>query len=206
VVRPVPAAGGPVDPNAPLTETAQPAETGTGENIALTPPAAGTGTTAAAVTDTEMTEVALDEAARIAIETAELTGSISLRGGRIDDLSLREYNETLEEDSPIVRLLAPTGGAEPYYALYGWAPAGELDFEQVPGADTPWQLESGETLGVGSPVTLVWDNGNGLTFRRTIAVDDKFMFTSRRRSKTPPTPRFASPPTGSSRATACPTI
>jgi YidC/Oxa1 family membrane protein insertase len=108
-----------------------------------------------------MTEVALDEAARIAIETAELTGSISLRGGRIDDLSLREYNETLEEDSPIVRLLAPTGGAEPYYALYGWAPAGELSFEDVPGADTPWQVESGETLGVGSPVTLVWDNGNG---------------------------------------------
>jgi YidC/Oxa1 family membrane protein insertase len=114
-----------------------------------------------------MTEVALDEAARIAIETAELTGSISLRGGRIDDLSLREYNETLEEDSPIVRLLAPTGGAEPYYALYGWAPAGELSFEDVPGADTPWQVESGETLGVGSPVTLVWDNGNGLIFRRT---------------------------------------
>jgi YidC/Oxa1 family membrane protein insertase len=183
----------PVDPNAPLTETAQPAETGTGENIALTPPAAGTGTTAAAVTDTEMTEVALDEAARIAIETAELTGSISLRGGRIDDLSLREYNETLEEDSPIVRLLAPTGGAEPYYALYGWAPAGELDFEQVPGADTPWQLESGETLGVGSPVTLVWDNGNGLVFRRTIAVDDKFMFSVTQRSKTPPTPKRLAP-------------
>jgi YidC/Oxa1 family membrane protein insertase len=60
-----------------------------------------------------------------------------------------------------VRLLAPTGGAEPYYALYGWAPAGELNFEEVPGADTPWQVESGETLGVGSPVTLVWDNGNG---------------------------------------------
>jgi YidC/Oxa1 family membrane protein insertase len=124
-----------------------------------------------------MTEVALDEAARIAIETAELTGSISLRGGRIDDLSLREYNETLEEDSPIVRLLAPTGGAEPYYALYGWAPGGRSDFEDVPGADTPWQVESGETLGVGSPVTLVWDNGNGLVFRRTISVDENFMFS-----------------------------
>jgi YidC/Oxa1 family membrane protein insertase len=108
-----------------------------------------------------MTEVALDEAARIDIDTGELTGSISLRGGRIDDLSLREYNETLDEDSPIVRLLAPTGGAEPYYALYGWAPAGDLNFEDVPGADTPWQVESGETLGVGAPVTLVWDNGAG---------------------------------------------
>jgi YidC/Oxa1 family membrane protein insertase len=141
----------PVDPNAPLTETAQPAETGTGENIALTPPAAGTGTTAAAVTDTEMTEVALDEAARIAIETAELTGSISLRGGRIDDLSLREYNETLEEDSPIVRLLAPTGGAEPYYALYGWAPAGELDFEQCPARTRPGNWKAGRRSASAAP-------------------------------------------------------
>jgi YidC/Oxa1 family membrane protein insertase len=76
-----------------------------------------------------------------------------------------------------VRLLAPTGGAEPYYALYGWAPAGELSFEDVPGADTPWQVESGETLAVGSPVTLVWDNGNGLIFRRTVTVDEDFMFS-----------------------------
>jgi YidC/Oxa1 family membrane protein insertase len=169
----------PQDPNAPTAETALPAGTGTGtgEDIALTPPAAGVDATTAAVTETEMTEVALDEAARVPIETAELTGSISLRGGRIDDLSLRDYFETLDEDSPIVRLLAPTGGTEPYYALYGWAPAGELSFEEVPGADTPWQLESGETLGVGSPVTLVWDNGAGLIFRRTISVDEKFMFS-----------------------------
>jgi YidC/Oxa1 family membrane protein insertase len=165
------------DPNALPTQVTTPAETGDGEEIALTPPPAGADATATALTETEMTEVALDEAARIDIETAELTGSISLRGGRIDDLSLRAYNETLEEDSPIVRLLAPTGGAEPYYALYGWAPAGELSFEDVPGADTPWQVESGETLAVGSPVTLVWDNGNGLIFRRTVTVDEDFMFS-----------------------------
>jgi YidC/Oxa1 family membrane protein insertase len=129
-------------------------------------------------TATEMTDVALEaEAARIPIETDELTGSISLRGGRIDDLSLRAYFETIEPDSPIVRLLSPTGTADPYYALYGWAPAGELSFEEVPGADTPWQLESGETLTAETPVTLVWDNGAGLVFRRTIAVDQNFMFT-----------------------------
>jgi YidC/Oxa1 family membrane protein insertase len=165
------------DPNAIPPQSALPAETGTGEEIALTPPPAGTDASTTALTETEMTEVALDEAARIPIETAELTGSISLRGGRIDDLSLREYNETLEEDSPIVRLLAPTGGTEPYYALYGWAPAGELSFDDVPGADTPWQVESGETLGVGSPVTLIWDNGNDLVFRRTVSVDAGFMFS-----------------------------
>ncbi|KPQ18100.1 MAG: membrane protein insertase yidC [Rhodobacteraceae bacterium HLUCCO18] len=167
----------PEDPNAVPPQATESADTGNGEDIALTPPAAGTDAATTALTEMEMTEVALDEAERIDIETPELIGSISLRGGRIDDLSLREYNETLEDDSPIVRLLAPTGGTEPYYALYGWAPAGDLSFDDVPGADTPWQLESGETLGVGSPVTLVWDNGNGLVFRRTISVDENFMFS-----------------------------
>ncbi|MFW5654089.1 MAG: membrane protein insertase YidC [Roseicyclus sp.] len=167
----------PEDPNAPPpSEAVLPQEGDTGESIALTPPAAGTDS-APSATETEMTEVALDEAARIEIESDELVGSISLRGGRIDDLSLKQYNETLAEDSPIVRLLAPTGGAEPYYALYGWAPAGELGFEDVPGADTPWQLESGERLTPDSPVTLVWENDSGLIFRRTIAVDNNFMFS-----------------------------
>ncbi|MGP1357850.1 membrane protein insertase YidC [Roseicyclus sp.] len=160
------------DPNAiPAEETAT---DGTGADIALLPPAAGD---VATPTATEMTDVALEEAARVPIETDELTGSISLRGGRIDDLSLRAYSETIEPDSPIVRLLAPTGSPDPYYALYGWAPAGELSFEEVPGADTPWQLESGETLTTADPITLVWDNGAGLIFRRTISVDENFMFT-----------------------------
>jgi YidC/Oxa1 family membrane protein insertase len=161
------------DPNAVRPETML--EDGAAEDIALLPPAPGT-EQAAAPTDTEMTEVALEEAARIPIDTGELTGSISLRGGRIDDLSLRAYFETIEPDSPIVRLLAPTGGADPYYALYGWAPAGDLSFEEVPGADTPWQVESGETLTPETPVTLVWDNDQGLIFRRTISVDENFMF------------------------------
>jgi YidC/Oxa1 family membrane protein insertase len=167
----------PEDPNAlPQGDTTLSQEGAPGDDIALTPPAAGTDT-APAMTDTEMTEVALDEAARIEIETDELVGSVSLRGGRIDDLSLVQYNETLEDDSPIVRLLAPTGGAEPYYALYGWAPAGDLGFDDVPGADTPWQVESGDRLTPESPVTLVWDNGSGLIFRRTITVDNNFMFS-----------------------------
>jgi YidC/Oxa1 family membrane protein insertase len=141
----------PVDPNAPPTRRPQPAGTGGDTDIALTPPRRAR-TTATALTDTEMTEVALDEAARIAIDTGELTGSISLRGGRIDDLSLREYNETLEEDSPIVRLLAPTGGAEPYYALYGWAPGGRSRASRTcPAPTRPGRSKAASTLGVGTP-------------------------------------------------------
>jgi hypothetical protein len=47
----------------------------------------------------------------------------------------------------------------------------------VPDGQTEWTLESGETLTADTPVTLTWDNGQGLTFRRTIGVDENYMFT-----------------------------
>ncbi len=74
-------------------------------------------------------------------------------------------------------LLRPAGAAESYYALYGWSPAGGLPADQVPGPTTPWTVESGTTLSDTTPVTLAWDNGNGLIFRRTISVDANYMFT-----------------------------
>jgi YidC/Oxa1 family membrane protein insertase len=117
------------------------------------------------------------EAPRLRIETPRLTGSLSLLGGRIDDLSLKDYRETIDPRSDIVRLLRPSGGDEAYYALFGWSPGGGLDFADVPGPDTPWTLVAGETLGVGSPVTLRWENTRGLIFTRTIAIDDNFLFT-----------------------------
>ena len=120
---------------------------------------------------------AAPEAPRLPIETPQLEGSINLAGGRIDDLKLREYRETLEPGSDTVRLLQRVGEPLAYYALFGWRPGQGLDFEDVPGADTPWEVESGEILAPGSPVTLRWDNGAGLTFHREIAVDDDFMFT-----------------------------
>jgi YidC/Oxa1 family membrane protein insertase len=164
-----------LDPNAdPAAVTVDEAGIAAPADMAVTPPAAETAPSGEAEV---ATEVALTEAARLPILTDTVEGSISLLGGRLDDLSLRNYNETLDEDSEIVRLLEPVGGTEPYYALYGWAPGGTLDFDQVPGANTPWQVESGETLGVDTPVTLVWDNGAGLIFRRTIAIDENFMFS-----------------------------
>jgi len=165
------------DPNeTPVVET----ETGTPDaaspDMAVLPPAATDGTAATPDAETAA-EVDLTEAARLPIDTPELEGSISLIGGRIDDLSLRGYFETLEEDSPIVRLLSPVGSPEPYYALYGWAPGGDLGFDNVPGSNTEWTVQDGETLTPATPVTLVWDNGEGLIFRRTIAIDENFMFT-----------------------------
>ncbi|NQZ72203.1 MAG: membrane protein insertase YidC [Dinoroseobacter sp.] len=147
----------------------------TGAELAVTPPAASEAT--ATTSTTTDTVSAVEDVARLPIETPKLEGSISLLGGRIDDLSLRDYNETLAEDSPIVRLLSPVGSVNAYYALYGWTPGGTLTFDDVPGANTEWRVESGETLGVGSPVTLRWDNSSGLIFRRTVSVDEDYLFT-----------------------------
>ncbi|RVV97101.1 membrane protein insertase YidC [Mesobaculum littorinae] len=121
------------------------------------------------------------DAPRIAIDTPSLEGSISLVGGRIDTLELKTYRETLDPDSPPVRLLSPAGGDDPYYAMFGWAPGGSLDFADVPGADTEWQVvqenaDSDPVLTPASPVTLTWENADGLVFRRQISIDEDYMF------------------------------
>ncbi len=122
-------------------------------------------------------EATTTETPRLTIDTPALSGSVALEGGRIDELSLKRYHTELDPSSPIVDLLNPVGSDTPYYALFGWAPGGALDYGDVPGADTPWQVEGNDTLTVDTPVTLSWDNGSGLTFRRTLSVDDDYMFT-----------------------------
>ena len=122
-------------------------------------------------------EDVIADAPRLVIDSESLTGSLSLTGGRIDDLSLKGYRETLKPDADLVRLLSPIGTDSPYYALHGWVAAVGATADQVPGASTQWQIESGETLSPGSDVTLVWGNGAGLTFRKTFAVDEEFLFT-----------------------------
>ncbi|MEX3016843.1 membrane protein insertase YidC [Gymnodinialimonas hymeniacidonis] len=164
------------DPNAlpPSAETGVDPVTGE-TGIALTPPVEDAGTTVAAGDEGTPVEVALAEADRIPIETPSVEGSISLLGGRIDDLSLRNYFTEVDGDE-IVRLLAPVGSDDPYYALYGWRPSSGMTYNDVPTSNTPWELESGETLTPDSPITLSWDNGSGLVFRRTIEIDENYMF------------------------------
>jgi YidC/Oxa1 family membrane protein insertase len=120
---------------------------------------------------------ALARSERVVIDTPRLTGSISLIGGRLDDLSLKDYRVSMEPGAETVTLLSPVGVDDAHYAIYGWAPGGALGFEEVPGASTPWTLESGTTLSPGRPVVLVWESPAGLTFRRKMEVDEDFLFT-----------------------------
>ncbi|QHQ35827.1 membrane protein insertase YidC [Algicella marina] len=145
-----------------------------------TPPASGStpqvpGSLPATPAETRAEAVSRTE--RVALETPALTGSISLRGGRIDDLSLLEYRETIDDDSPIVTYLSPAGAPGAFYAVHGWAGAGGLSGDAVPGATTEWQREGEGALTPENPVRLTWDNGQGQIFTKTIAVDDHYMFT-----------------------------
>ena len=117
--------------------------------------------------------VVIAERPRVKIDTPSLHGSIDLVGARIDDLTLARFHETVSPKSPEVVLLQPPGTADAYFAQFGWA---ETPGVKLPGADTKWTT-SGDQLSPGHPVTLTWDNEEGLTFTRTISVDKSYMFT-----------------------------
>jgi YidC/Oxa1 family membrane protein insertase len=121
-------------------------------------------------------EAALKDSPRIPVNTPSLTGSIALKGGRIDDLVLVKYREQVDPGSPHVVLFSPADSPSPYFAEYGWV-AGSDTQTKLPGRDTLWQAESGATLRPDKPVSLTWDNGQGLKFRRTISVDSHYLFT-----------------------------
>src|SRR6266849_9565873 len=119
---------------------------------------------------------ALARSQRVAIHTPRLKGSIALTGGRIDDLSLVQYRETTDPRSPAIELLSPSGSPQPFYAEFGWVDGSSVNLK-VPTSETRWHQQGSDSLGVGRPVTLVWQNGQGLEFRRTISVDDKYLFS-----------------------------
>ncbi len=113
---------------------------------------------------------------RYKIDTPSLSGSISLKGGRIDDLILRNYHVKVDKSSDEVEFFSPAGSEHPLYAEYGWSVAPGSGI-RVPDAKTVWKAEGSGALTPDSPVTLVYDNGDGLVFRRTISVDDNYMFS-----------------------------
>lgn len=117
---------------------------------------------------------ALARSERVPIETPSVTGSISLKGGLIDDLVLVNYRETVDPKSPNVVLFSPLGAPHAYFAEYGWQ--GSVGSPMpLPGSETVWHAESGAKLTPETPVTLTWDNGQGLKFQRNISIDEHYM-------------------------------
>ena len=152
----------------PATNSAPPAPAASG-NV---PGAAAPGAVPAHAVETR--ETALAEQPRVKMVTPRLHGSVDLLGARLDDLTLATYHETVDPKSPEVVLLSPPGTQDPYLAEFGWV-AGSPDVK-VPGRQTRW-TETDGPLTPDHPVTLTWDNGQGLVFTRTISVDKDYMFT-----------------------------
>ncbi len=111
---------------------------------------------------------------RLSIETPTLTGSIALQGGRLDDLTLTRFHETVDPTSDNIVLLHPTGSELPYYADVGWAASDRAI--ALPDAESQWQARGGPLV-PGRTVTLTWDNGEGLRFERHLEVDENYLFT-----------------------------
>ncbi|HEU0066158.1 MAG TPA: membrane protein insertase YidC [Sphingomonas sp.] len=133
------------------------------------PEAGAVTTTPAAIRDRG---AVLRDAPRVRIQTPALAGSINLKGGRIDDLVLTTYKETIAKNSPPIRLLSPSGAPDAYFASFGWSGDGVT----APNADTMFAADA-PVLTPSRPVTLSWVSPQGLRYVLRIAVDDKFLFT-----------------------------
>ena len=119
-------------------------------------------------------EIDVDEAltlaaGRVPIRTPTVEGSISLQGGRIDDLKLLQYRETLDPESPTIRLLSPRETEHGHYAQLGWITAAGA------GENAVWTAPARAALTPETPVTLTREEG-GFVFEKTISVDDQYMF------------------------------
>lgn len=114
--------------------------------------------------------------ARIAFEGKDIIGTISLKGGRIDDVTLKNHKVTGADDAPQVLVFSPDRTEGAYYADFGWATA-RTGGVRVPDSNSLWTPVRPGKLTPQTPVEITWDNGEGLTFRRQIEMDDRFMFT-----------------------------
>ena len=154
-------------------ERATATQTAPAEPAPVQPPGVVPGTPAAPVA------TAGAEPPRLRIDNGRIHGTVSLKGARIDRVTLAQYRETIDPNSPEITLLSPPGSSAPYFAEFGWVGAQDAAPGSMPNADTLWQAE-GERLTPDTPVTLRWDNGQGLAFAQELSVDRDYMFAARR--------------------------
>ena len=115
----------------------------------------------------------LRENPRVLIDTPRLKGSINLKGGRIDDLTLSDHTVDMSKNSKPVRLFAPSGTEDAYFSRFGWAGQGVA----VPDDNTVWSTD-GSKLTPETPVTLSWSNETGQSYTIKLSIDSDYLITS----------------------------
>ncbi len=119
-------------------------------------------------------EDAIKSSQRVKFENENVEGSIALKGGLIDDITFKKYNETIKNDKKVT-YLNPSETEDGYYIETGWA-ASNLKKTKLPNTETIWAVKGNNKLSVNNPIELEWDNKSGLLFRKKIELDDKFLF------------------------------
>ena len=112
---------------------------------------------------------------RVLFKNNSIEGSINLKGAILDDLILSKYKTSLEDDSDNIQLLLPDGTANPYYIETGWKELNNSNID-LPNLNTEWQADN-SVLSPSTPVSLVWTNNQGVTFKINYSVDEEYMFT-----------------------------
>ena len=148
------------------------AQSATTANDTGQPSASAASGTPAIITNTAPAK-AVDTAKRIVIDAPLVRGSFSVRGARLDDVILTSYNETLDENSENIHFLKKISSDTPFFAEFGWSSSDSG--QAMPSADSLWSADR-DALSPAAPVTLTWDNGQGLRFTRRISINDDYLF------------------------------
>ena len=111
---------------------------------------------------------------RVFIKSKAVSGSISLKGLRFDDLTLLSYRQELDENSPSVNLFSPSNSDQGYFAEIGWWSTDKSI--TYPDSSTTWQTDKPE-LSAGQSVNLSWESPENVLFKVTISLDENYMFT-----------------------------
>ena len=118
-------------------------------------------------------EDSINNEKRIKIENNNISGSILLKGGIIDDVSFKKYKQNLKNKKNVV-FLNPQNTENGYFVETGWTSIGSKI--KVPSINSNWNVSGNNILSENNPVTLVWKNGEGVTFKKIIKLDKKYLF------------------------------
>ena len=116
---------------------------------------------------------AIKNSKRIKIENEKIKGTLSLKGGLIDDIAFKNYKKDLIENKNVT-FLNPKATEDGYYIETGWTSIG--NFIKVPNTDSIWKIIGNQVLSKDNPIVLEWNNGNGIIFKKKIALDEKYLF------------------------------
>jgi YidC/Oxa1 family membrane protein insertase len=118
-------------------------------------------------------EDSINKSIRVKIENDNIIGSISLVGGLIDDISFKNYKQKVDGKKNI-EFLNPVQSENGFYVESGWASIGNNI--KVPTKNSKWEIEGNKILTDKSPITIKWDNKEGVIFKKIIELDEKYLF------------------------------